>query len=38
MKKCPDCGRLYGEGDEVRVGEEPCGRCEEGVENREERL
>jgi hypothetical protein len=35
MKQCPDCSDIYGRGYEVTVACEPCGKCEEGAEDRE---
>jgi len=42
MKQCPKCGRIANEltipNQKIKVEKEKCGKCEEGVENREEIL
>jgi len=45
IRRCPECGRVYGyvtdenEDDAtIKSMDDPCARCEEGVENRDEVL
>lgn len=49
LLKCPECGRVYDKQtgrehiledslEKVKTGENPCFRCEDGVENRDEGL
>jgi len=42
MKQCPECGRIANDknlpNEEVKVATEKCGKCEKGIENRDELL